>query len=212
LIVRPLDAVEVRSRVANLLRMRKLSLQLKKEHDLVVKLSNTDDVSGFYNTRYMHRYLDRFFSSPAARHDEVSLVFFDLDNFKLVVDRYGHLLGAKALKEVAQSIDGVLDEQDRLVRYGGDEYVVILPHNSRERALEKVERMRQTITETPFLQKEGLDVHLSASFGLATFPHDATTKRELLAAADNCLFHSKSAGKDRVSAASGTPEAVPAAA
>jgi diguanylate cyclase (GGDEF)-like protein len=208
LIVRPLDAVEVRSRVANLLRMRKLSLQLKKEHDLVVKLSNTDDVSGFYNTRYMHRYLDRFFSSP--RHDEVSLVFFDLDNFKEVVDKYGHLLGAKALKEVAQTVGGVLDEQDRLVRYGGDEYVVILPHNSRDRALEKVERMRQAITETPFLQKEGLDIHLSASFGLATFPHDARTKRELLAAADNCLFQSKTAGKNRVSASSAEP--VPAAA
>ena len=201
LIVRPLHETEVRARVANLLRMRKLSLRLKKEHDRVVKLSNTDDVSGFHNTRYMHRYLDRFFSSPAARHDEMSLVFFDLDNFKAVVDSYGHLLGAKALKEVAQSVSTVLGEQDRLVRYGGDEYVVILPQHSKEQAIEKVERMKHEITQTPFLQKEGLDVHLSASFGVATYPHDTTTKRELLAAADHCLFECKSAGKNCIRAA-----------
>jgi two-component system cell cycle response regulator len=149
----------------------------------------------------MHRYLDRFFSSPAARQDEMSLVFFDLDNFKSVVDSYGHLLGAKALKEVAQTVGAVLDEEDRLVRYGGDEYVAILPRHSKERAQQKVERMRQSIAQTPFLHKEGLDVHLTASFGVATYPHDVATKRELLAAADHCLFDSKSAGKNRVRAA-----------
>jgi diguanylate cyclase (GGDEF)-like protein len=217
LIVGPLDPVEVCARVANLLRMLKLSLQLKKEHDLVVKLSNTDDVSGFHNTRYMHRYLDRFFSArggsattergqkrcvaSANGDEELSLVFFDLDNFKAVVDSYGHLLGAKAQREVAQTVGAALDEPDRLVRYGGDEYVVILPHHSKERALQKVERVRQQIAQTAFLHKEGLDVHLSASFGVATYPHDATTKRELLAAADHCLFESKSAGKNRISAA-----------
>lgn len=201
LIARPLYETEVRARVANLLRMRKLSLRLKKEHDLVVKLSNTDDVSGYHNTRYMHRYLDRFFSAPGVRDDEMSLVFFDLDNFKTVVDSYGHLLGAKALKEVAQAVGSVLEEQDRLIRYGGDEYVVILPHHSKDQAMEKVERMRQQIAQTPFLQKEGLDVHLSASFGVATYPHDATTKRELLAAADHCLFDGKLAGKNCIRAA-----------
>lgn len=212
-IIRPLDADEVRARVANLVRMRKLSLQLKKEHDLVQKLSVTDDVSGFYNTRYMHRYLDRFFSSPTPDH-EVSLVFFDLDNFKHVVDSYGHLLGAKALKEVAQAVHRVLDEQDRLVRYGGDEYVVILPHQGKETARQKVERIKQAIVETPFLHKEGLDVHISASFGLANHPHDATTKRELLAKADHCLFHSKSEGKNRISIAEPAeePQVVPAVA
>jgi diguanylate cyclase (GGDEF)-like protein len=209
LIIRPLDENELRARVANLLRMRRLSVELKKEHDRVLKLSVTDDVSGFNNTRYLHRYLDRVLGSPAAQEEELSLVFFDLDNFKHVVDRQGHLLGSKVLKEVAQAVHEELDEDDRLVRYGGDEFVVILPRQNKAQATTKVRKLKRILTTTPFLQKENLHVHLTASFGLATFPHDAHDKRELLAEADRCLFHSKSAGKNRISIA-GAAESHPA--
>ena len=200
-IVRPLDMEELRARTANLLRMRRLSLELKKEHDLVVKLSVTDDVTGFHNTRYLHRYLDRALATPTAREESVSLVFFDLDNFKDVVDTHGHLLGAKVLKEVAQAVSRVLEEDDRLVRYGGDEYVVILPRQNKGTAREKANRMFEAITTTEFLPKENRHVRLKASFGLATFPDDARDARELLAEADHCLFRSKSLGKNRVSIA-----------
>jgi diguanylate cyclase (GGDEF)-like protein len=187
--------------VENLLRRRRLSVEFKKEHDRVRKLAVTDDVSGFYNTRYLHRYLDRLLDSPAAKEEEVSLVFFDLDNFKQVVDEHGHLPGSKVLREVAQAVGRVLEEEDRLVRYGGDEYVVILPRQNNEQALAKVERMKEAITSTPFLQKENKKVRLTASFGLATFPHDARDKKKLLGAADDCLFRSKSKGKNRISSA-----------
>ncbi len=200
LIVRPIDENELRARVANLLRMRRLSLELKREHDRVLRLSVTDDVSGFNNTRYLHRYLDRFFN--ATDHDEeLSLVFFDLDNFKRVVDRHGHLLGSRVLKEVAQAVHEQLDEDDRIVRYGGDEFVVILPRQDTEQASKKVHRLKVALTGTPFLQKENLRVRLTASFGLATYPHDARDKRELLAEADRCLFRSKATGKNRISVA-----------
>ncbi len=199
LIVRPMDETVLRARVANLLRLHRLSLELKKEHDRVLKLSVTDDVSGFNNTRYLHRYLDRFMSAPDAHDQELSLVFFDLDNFKRVVDTHGHLLGAKILKEVAQAISRELDEDDRIVRYGGDEFIVMLPRQGKDQALAKVQRMRRAIVKTPFLQKEKIDAHVTASFGLATFPHDAHDKRELLAAADDCLFRSKEGGKNRIS-------------
>src|SRR5437016_385021 len=180
LILRPLHQEELLARIANLLRRRRLSVELKKEHDRVVKLSVTDDVSGFYHTRYLHRYLDRRLRSSNAWQEEVSLVFFDLDNFKEVVDSHGHILGSKVLREVAQAVSRVLDPEDRLVRYGGDEYVVILPRQNKDQALAKVERMKRVLTTTPFLQKEALDVGITASFGLATFPYDAGDKRELL--------------------------------
>jgi two-component system cell cycle response regulator len=199
LIMRPIDETELRARVANLLRMRRLSLELKKEHDRVLKLSVTDDVSGFNNTRYLHRYLDRFLGSPNARDEELSLVFFDLDNFKRVVDARGHLLGSKVLKEIAQAAHRVLGEDDRIVRYGGDEFVVILPRQNKDQAIAKVRRLKRALTTTSFLHKEHLDVRITASFGLATFPHDAKDKHELLAAADRGLFHSKVAGKNRIS-------------
>jgi len=207
LILRPLDQDELLARVANLLRRRRLSLELKKEHDRVVKLSVTDDVSGFYNTRYLHRYLDRLLASPKAWEEDVSLVFFDLDNFKEVVDTHGHILGSKVLREAAQAVGRALEGEDRLVRYGGDEYVVILPRQSKREALAKVDQMKEAISSTPFLQKEGINLHLSASFGLATFPHDARDKRELLGEADRCLFKSKSRGKNRISFA-GMPEPI----
>ena len=84
--------------------MRRLSLELKKEHDRVMKLAVTDDVSGFNNTRYLHRYLDRLLDTPGSKPPEVSLVFFDLDNFKRLVDSHGHLCGTKALREVAHAV------------------------------------------------------------------------------------------------------------
>lgn len=201
LIIRPLEENELRSRIANLLRMRRLSLELKKEHDRVLKLSVTDDVSGFNNTRYLHRYLDRVLSAPSAGDEELSLVFFDLDNFKRVVDEHGHLLGSKVLREVAQAAHHVLGDEDRIVRYGGDEFVVVLPRQGRAEALAKTHGMRLAITREVFLQKEGLNVRVTASFGVATYPHDAADKRELLAEADRGLFRSKLSGKDRISTA-----------
>ena len=199
LILRPLDPDELEARVANLLRRRRLSLELKKEHDRVVRLSVTDDVSGFYNTRYLHRYLDRRLSSPTTWQEELSLVFFDLDNFKDVVDAHGHILGSKALREVAQAVARTLEQDDRLVRYGGDEYVVILPRQNKSQAIEKVALMKEALTGTAYLQKDGLNISITASFGLATFPHDARDKRELLGEADRCLFKSKRRGKNRIS-------------
>lgn len=198
LIIRPLNEKELQARVANLLRMRWWSIDLKKEHDRVMKLAVTDDVSGFNNTRYLHRYLDRLIENPAGKPVEVCLVFFDLDDFKQLVDAHGHLLGSKVLKEVAQTVAQVLGGEDRLVRYGGDEFIVVLPRQSKDEARLKVNRMRQAILSTSFLQKEGICASLTASFGLASFPDDAKDKRELLTEADRCLFQSKAEGKNRI--------------
>ncbi len=201
LLIRPLNENELLARVANLLRMRRWSLELKREHDRVMKLAVTDDVSGFNNTRYLHRKLDRLLEPADGRPPDVSLVFFDLDNFKALVDTHGHLCGTRALREVAQAVHKILDEDDRLVRYGGDEFIVILPRQSKEEARVKVQRMKKAITSTAFLQKENIYAHLTASFGLASYPEDANDKAQLLAQADKCLFQSKSQGKNRISPA-----------
>ena len=161
--------------------------------------SVTDDVSGFRNTRFLHQYLDQRLAADGGGARKLSLVFFDMDGFKKVVDTHGHLLGARVLREVAEVVNGELGGEDHLVRYGGDEYVVILPDQDSEVALAKTERMKEAIRSTPFLVDEGLDVWVSASFGVATYPDDAQDKKELLMAADQGLFHSKAAGKNRVS-------------
>lgn len=172
--------------------------QLEKANSRLKAASLTDDVSGFHNTRFLHQYLDRHFSNGSVK-EKLSLVFFDMDGFKEVVDTYGHLLGAKVLREVAEVVNDELHDDDRLVRYGGDEYVVILPGHDSQAARTKSERMKEGIRSTPFLTTEGLDIRVSASFGFATFPDDARNKRELLMAADQGLFESKAAGKDQIS-------------
>ncbi len=160
--------------------------------------SLTDDVTGFNNTRFLHQFLDQFLNRSNAPHRPLSLVFFDMDGFKNVVDTHGHLLGARVLREVAQVVHEQLGDEDRIVRYGGDEFVILLPDQTREQALAATERVREAISLSPFLRGEGIELRATASFGLATYPHDAVDKKQLLLAADQCLFRSKREGKNRV--------------
>jgi diguanylate cyclase (GGDEF)-like protein len=156
-----------------------------------------DEVTGFYNTRYLDLNLDQFISEVlATKGKELSVVFMDLDNFKRVVDTYGHLTGTRVLAEVARVIHGVLGPEDALVRYGGDEYIVLLPGQSQARALTLTRQMRRALKEFSFLAAEGFNVKLTASFGIATLPRDARDKETLLLIADRAMFGGKGRGKD----------------
>lgn len=173
--------------------------QLEVTNALLQKLSITDDVTGFNNTRFLHQYLDHYLYSASEEQKKLTLVFFDMDNFKEVVEQHGHLLGAKVLKEVAEVVHSHLGNEDHIVRYGGDEYIVILPDQDNAAALPKVETIKSGINSTRYLQQEGINVRVTASFGLATFPDDAADKTQLLKEADQCLFQSKKMGKNRIS-------------
>jgi diguanylate cyclase (GGDEF)-like protein len=168
-----------------------------RNYQEIETLSVTDDVTGFYNTRFLHHYLDAIL----VKGQEVSLVFMDLDNFKHVVDSHGHLLGSKMLKEVALVIGSCLGKDDRLARYGGDEYVVILPGQDKQTAVVKTGEIRQALAAAVFLRSDGLQVKISASFGIASYPQDAGSKRELLQVADGCMYRSKQLGKNLITAA-----------
>jgi diguanylate cyclase (GGDEF)-like protein len=167
----------------------------------IAALSLTDTVTGFYNTRFLHQHLDALLRPTDGRTPQVSLVFLDMDGFKKIVDTHGHLLGSKVLKEVAEVIAAALEPQDRLVHYGGDEFVILMPGQDKAAALDRVRRVRRALTGASFLKEEGKHVRLTASFGIANYPEDAGDKAALLRLADDSMFRSKESGKDTITLA-----------
>lgn len=161
-----------------------------------------DTVTNYYNTRFLHQFLDQLISKEGGM---ASLVFMDMDDFKKIVDTHGHQAGSKILKEVADVMAGLLSAEDYLVRYGGDEFVIIMDGCPKNQAIEKVEELRKAIASKSFLEEEGASVKVSASFGIATFPEDAKTKETLLRMADDCMFKSKESGKGRITVCSRLP-------
>jgi len=178
-----------------------IAINNARNYEKIESLSITDDVTGLYNTRFLHQYLDQLLSDSSANGKEISLVFLDLDDFKRVVDTHGHLAGSKVLKEVAEVMAANLDGQDRIFRYGGDEYVMILPGQDKKAALKKTMNIRKSLAESIFLKDQGLQIKVTASFGIANYPHDAADQRELLHIADNSMYRSKALGKNSITLA-----------
>jgi diguanylate cyclase (GGDEF)-like protein len=174
-----------------------IAIHNSRTYRKIESLSTTDDVTGYYNTRFMHQHLDQLLNQGP----QLSLVFLDLDNFKEMVDKHGHLLGSRILRQAADVIACELDEDDRLVRYGGDEFVIILPGQDKHAAFDKVVAIRKAVADAIFLQDIGLSAKVTASFGIASYPGDAPDKKELLQMADNSLYRSKNVGKNSITVA-----------
>jgi diguanylate cyclase (GGDEF)-like protein len=178
--------------------LKKTQKALRKSEKKFREQAIHDNLTGLYNTRYLYKALSELIAKSAATSRPFSLIFMDIDNFKHVVDTHGHLNASRALQEIAATIKSTLQEPAYGVAYGGDEFVVILPGFNKIQALNMAEFMRSRIKETVYLQKAGLKVYLSASFGVSTYPRDASTLADLLALADQAMFNVKERGKDSV--------------
>jgi diguanylate cyclase (GGDEF)-like protein/PAS domain S-box-containing protein len=172
--------------------------ELRKSREMFRHMAIHDSLTGLYNTRHLYRALEDLILESKAGEAPFSLIFMDMDNFKRVVDSYGHLNGSQALKEVAATIRSCLAEPAFGVAYGGDEFVAALPGFGKSEAQEKAEEIRAAMKATSYLASQGHSVSLRASFGIATFPDDATDIAGLLALADQAMFHVKERGKDAV--------------
>jgi diguanylate cyclase (GGDEF)-like protein len=161
-------------------------------------LSVTDDLTGLYNSRYLNQVLRRESKRASRSGRPLSLLFIDLDGFKYVNDNHGHLSGSRALVEAAGVMRGCARETDIVARFGGDEFAVVLPDTGSEGAVAVGERYRERISAHPFLGSEGLDIHLTASVGVATLPDMAGSAEELIKAADTAMYRVKDRGKNGV--------------
>jgi diguanylate cyclase (GGDEF)-like protein len=185
--VRLLDALAlpVASALANSLRVAEAE-----------RLSQTDDLTKLHNARYLRQYLLSEVRRARRYGSSVAALFFDLDDFKRVNDEHGHLVGSHVLMEMASIILGSVRDTDVVARYGGDEFVVVLPESGVEQASLVAERMRLKIERNVFTGGRNLRLHLTASFGVATFPRQAQSPQQLVANADAAMYEAKAAGKN----------------
>ncbi len=174
------------------------ALLLKRAEELSV----TDDLTQLYNSRYLNLVLRRETKRASRSGRPLSLLFIDLDGFKGVNDSHGHLSGSRALVEAAGLIRGSARETDVVSRFGGDEFAIVLPDTGGEGAYAVGERVRDRVAAHSFLADDGLNIHLTASVGVATLPDVAASADELVAAADKAMYAVKDSGKNGIQAAS----------
>jgi diguanylate cyclase (GGDEF)-like protein len=159
-----------------------------------------DTLTGLYNRRFLYQSLPEMIA--AGRHDKtgIALVFMDLDNFKQVVDTYGHLNGSQVIKEVAAVIQASITPPAFAVAYAGDEFVAVLPDCNLDEAMGKAQAIQQRICQAVYLIEKGHAVKVKVSLGVAAYPSHARDAEELLSFADNALFAMKARGKNGVQA------------
>jgi diguanylate cyclase (GGDEF)-like protein len=166
------------------------------------KLSSIDDLTGLYNSRFLAGALQREAKRALRSNRPLSVLFVDLDGFKGINDRWGHLNGSRALVEAAARIASGARETDVVSRYGGDEFAIVLPETPPEGAMIVARRVRERIADHAFLKEDDIGYRLTASVGVATLPDAARTPEDLLAAADAAMYRVKARGKDGIETAS----------
>ncbi len=181
---------------------------VKRIHELTI----TDDCTSLYNARHMSVILETEIYRSQRYNYEFSLIFIDLDHFKQVNDTQGHLVGSRLLADIGNALKQHCRLIDFAFRYGGDEFVLLLPQTSKENALHVARRLHALIRGTLWLASDGLDLHLTASMGVASYPVDSRTKEGLLHLADEAMYLVKNTNRDSVAAANiGILPEIPAA-
>jgi len=156
------------------------------------------DCTGLYNARHLYKTLETEVYRSARFGYEFSVLFIDLDHFKSVNDTHGHLIGSKLLAEIGYLVKAQLRLIDFAFRYGGDEFVVLLPQTGKDQALVVAKRLRDALRASNFCRVEGLDLNVRASIGLATYPHDARDAHEIIRQADEMMYLVKNTSRDNI--------------
>jgi diguanylate cyclase (GGDEF)-like protein len=175
-----------------------LALQNALAHDRLQRLAALDALTGAFNRRFGMARLREEFGRAVRSRAPLGVIIFDIDHFKRVNDTYGHLLGDRVLARMAKAVRPVVREGDVLVRYGGEEFLLVLPAASRADAAKIAERLRYLVEETSIADGEQT-VRVTISLGVTSYPEfDAADELELLALADKLLYNAKESGRNRV--------------
>ena len=204
-ITKPINFEELQARVRAMLRIKALQDELKRRerelaaaNEKLTHIAVTDVLTGLYNRRHLEQRLREMFDHSLRLHEPLAVVMFDLDHFKDINDSFGHQAGDAVLRDVASLLRQAVREIDRIGRYGGEEFMAILPGTVLDAAVTFAERARQEVAEHLFRCEAGT-IRCTLSCGVAAWPHPRIQHREdLVKAADDALYVAKARGRNRV--------------
>ncbi len=200
-VIRPVDPNELTARVLTQIRRKRYNDRLRESLQLSMELAVTDPLTGLSNRRYLDTHLKMLFDRAALRKIPLSICLVDIDHFKDVNDRYGHEAGDDVLREFSTRIRSMVRGADLACRYGGEEFIVVMPNTPLEVASKVAERLREMIEKTPFRLRSGAEISVTASIGLAAISKDYLSQEQLMRRADQALYQAKHEGRNRVVAA-----------
>jgi two-component system cell cycle response regulator len=198
-ILRPVDPNELLARTLTQIKRKRYNDRLRMSVRQTIELAVTDALTGLHNRRYLDNHLKMLFNRAAARGRPLSACLIDIDRFKTVNDTYGHDAGDDVLKEFAMRIRSTVRGADLACRYGGEEFVVVMPDTDAATAALIAERLRAMVEKTPFsIKSTGARLDITASFGLSCSANGAETPEQLIKQADQALYKAKAEGRNRV--------------
>ncbi|HEX6467327.1 MAG TPA: sensor domain-containing diguanylate cyclase [Terriglobales bacterium] len=177
-----------------------IAIENARAVEKIQELTITDDCTGLYNARHLYKTLEAEVYRSHRFGYEFSVLFIDLDRFKKVNDTYGHLVGSKLLTEIGFKVKSQLRLIDYAFRYGGDEFVVLLPQTNKDAAMVVAKRLRDILRNTIFTI-EDIPLNIRASMGLACYPEDAKSAHEIIRQADEMMYMVKNSSRDNIAIA-----------
>jgi diguanylate cyclase (GGDEF)-like protein len=178
-----------------------IAIQNVRAVERIQELTITDDCTGLFNSRHLFSVTESELERSRRFSLPFSLIFIDLDHFKRVNDLHGHLVGSRLLGEIARTIKHNVRGIDSAFRYGGDEFIVLLPQTGKDAALEVTQRLLHSLRETRYLLSEGLELRMMASFGIASYPEDGSSIQEIIGAADEMMYLVKNSSRGNIAVA-----------
>ncbi len=175
-----------------------IAIENAQDVSRIQQLTITDDTTGLYNVRHLYDVLGRELARGSRIRQPLSLAFLDLDQFKLVNDAHGHLVGSELLASAGKQLQQLSRKQDWCFRYGGDEFVILMPETGAEEASSLARQLLAALMDARFHMKNGLELNIKASVGLATAPADGNTVHTIIGAADMRMYQVKNNGRGKV--------------
>jgi two-component system cell cycle response regulator len=200
-LTRPIDKNELAARVRTQIRKKRYTERLRDNVQMSIEMAITDPLTGLYNRRYMERHLATLIEQAAARGKPLTALVIDIDYFKSVNDTYGHDAGDDVLREFATRIRKSVRNIDLACRYGGEEFVIVMPETDMAVATIVAERLRRRIASESFpIQQGARTIAVTISIGIATLDSTDDNVATLLKRADQALYRAKRDGRNRVAA------------